>query len=497
MAEEKGPKKKTEDWRYQQSRKQDNDKNNDNDKTMTKKKTEEWRYRQSRRQDLVHIFIFLLLLVVFHILLVQLTSKELTVNQQIVVRRDIRPVMQRRALSPIKHSDDGEGGDGLETNEKKRPVKSETRYGEKNDWAKDAPLSRFYQLTRYKPLTSWPAGMTEEERMAYFLTDCADRVNKSRQEASTCTPDTACNGLAEVGKEIEGCALDTEMQRRRNIVATTCKSLRPKEVNAEKLFVLKQRRLVWCPVYKAASTNWMKNLPRLSGLSPNKVQKLARTHRQVNSLARAVVPHVNFSNLALFMESQPKPVSFLIVRHPFDRLLSAYRDKLERYNGYYYKKYGKAIVRSWRHQGLIRFGPLYSGSQGRQGRQARMPSWWEFVMAVLNDQLLDDHWRPMLDLCSVCGIEYDFLIKFEHLSREEEYLRERLRLKDVIGPRWENKNRKGRATTKELRDSYFGQLSEDEVFRLYQLYESDFQAFEYELPPKYLIRVYNETASPK
>ena len=30
--------------------------------------------------------------------------------------------------------------------------------------------------------------------------------------------------------------------------------------------------------------------------------------------------------------------------------------------------------------------------------------------------------------------------------------------------RWENKNKKGRSTTKELRDSYFGQLSEDEVF---------------------------------
>ena len=39
---------------------------------------------------------------------------------------------------------------------------------------------------------------------------------------------------------------------------------------------------------------------------PNQVQKLARTHRQVNSLARAVVPHVNLSNLTLFMESQPK-----------------------------------------------------------------------------------------------------------------------------------------------------------------------------------------------
>ena len=41
-----------------------------------KKKTEEWRYRQSRRQDLVHIFIFLLLLVVFHVLLVQVRKSK-------------------------------------------------------------------------------------------------------------------------------------------------------------------------------------------------------------------------------------------------------------------------------------------------------------------------------------------------------------------------------------------------------------------------------------
>ena len=68
-------------------------------------------------------------------------------NQQIVVRRDvgeIRPLRRRKALSPFKHSD----GDVLETKDKERPVKSETRYGEKNDWAKEAPLSRSYQLTR-------------------------------------------------------------------------------------------------------------------------------------------------------------------------------------------------------------------------------------------------------------------------------------------------------------------------------------------------------------
>ena len=102
----------------------------------------------------------------------QLTSKELTVNQQIVVRREIEEregrgsigerkgregkegigerasVIRRRAWSPIKHSD-GEGGDGLDNNDRDRPVKSERRFGETSDWAKNGPLGRAYQLTRF------------------------------------------------------------------------------------------------------------------------------------------------------------------------------------------------------------------------------------------------------------------------------------------------------------------------------------------------------------
>ena len=85
---------------------------------------------------------------------VQLTSKELTVNQQIVVRRESsgerigerEPVIRRRALSPAKHSD-GEGGASPDKNEK--PVKSEGRFGERSDWAKNGPLGRAYQLTRF------------------------------------------------------------------------------------------------------------------------------------------------------------------------------------------------------------------------------------------------------------------------------------------------------------------------------------------------------------
>ena len=47
-----------------------------------------------------------------------------------------------------------------------------------------------------------------------------------------------------------------------------------------------------CPVYKAASTNWMKNIPRLSDMSVEKVAMLSRKNknRQANTLARDIVP---------------------------------------------------------------------------------------------------------------------------------------------------------------------------------------------------------------
>ena len=91
---------------------------------------------------------------------VQLTSKEFTVNQQIVVRREEK---LRREVKEEKESvggkrrpllPNGEGRGGFERREKERLIKSENgRYWEKNDWAKNGPPSRSYQLTRFASKT--------------------------------------------------------------------------------------------------------------------------------------------------------------------------------------------------------------------------------------------------------------------------------------------------------------------------------------------------------
>jgi hypothetical protein len=84
------------------------------------------------------------------------------------------------------------------------------------------------------------------------------------------------------------------MHRRRNIVERSCQQFYPKDersrlqIAAEKIFAMIRRRLAWCPVYKAGSTNWMKNLVKLSHHSPQHIAMVAARKRfgQSNTLAR-------------------------------------------------------------------------------------------------------------------------------------------------------------------------------------------------------------------
>ena len=60
--------------------------------------------------------------------------------------------------------------------------------------------------------------------------------------------------------------------------------------------------------------------------------------------------------------SQPHPKTFVVVRHPFHRLVSAFRDKLEHLHrdGLFYQNlHGKKIVAKFRDQALEKFGPKF------------------------------------------------------------------------------------------------------------------------------------------
>ena len=46
------------------------------------------------------------------------------------------------------------------------------------------------------------------------------------------------------------------------------------------VFNLQKKSLVWCPVYKAASTNWMHNLLHLAGKTEEEIKRIMKDHPQ-------------------------------------------------------------------------------------------------------------------------------------------------------------------------------------------------------------------------
>ena len=113
--------------------------------------------------------------------------------------------------------------------------------------------------------------------------------------------------------------------------------------------------LFWCPVFKAASTNWMHNILHLAGEKEKQIDKIMKDHPKYS-------PQIEISIFSSF--------------YHLSRLVSAYRDKLERCHAYSnkcendsdwqgqfscrcYGKYGQNIVRKYSKQAEQRFGSEY------------------------------------------------------------------------------------------------------------------------------------------
>lgn len=139
--------------------------------------------------------------------------------------------------------------------------------------------------------------------------------------------------------------IERRMYDRRHLLATKCHDYgldqrrndsqhRP---NSLQMLVNRPHHLIYCNVFKAASTSWLYNFNLLAGYDPvllnastNQVTLARRKYRRVSPAALS--------------RAQSDSLSFLIVRHPFERLVSAYRDKIVNPENTYWAKLGRVII---------------------------------------------------------------------------------------------------------------------------------------------------------
>ena len=123
--------------------------------------------------------------------------------------------------------------------------------------------------------------------------------------------------------------------------------------NIKNLYWLVEKRIAYCPVFKSACIAWLQNLITLSTANKSIIstaRKLGKyTIGQVKNVG-AIKPSASTWYNYVLLTPHLNLTAFMIVRHPFERLVSAYRDKLERINyspqdkSYFYETYGKRIV---------------------------------------------------------------------------------------------------------------------------------------------------------
>ncbi|XP_077618121.1 carbohydrate sulfotransferase 11 [Crocuta crocuta] len=237
------------------------------------------------------------------------------------------------------------------------------------------------------------------------------------------------------------------------------------------LVVDEDHELIYCYVPKVACTNWKRLMMVLTGRGkysdPMEIPaNEAHVAANLKTLNQYSIPEINH-RLKSYMK-------FLFVREPFERLVSAYRNKFtQKYNTSFHKRYGTKIIRRQRKNA--------TQEALRRGDDVRFE---EFVAYLIDphtqrEEPFNEHWQTVHSLCHPCHIHYDLVGKYETLEEDSNYV---LRLAGVGSYLKFPTYAKSTRTTDEMTTEFFQNISSEHQTQLYEVYKLDFLMFNYSVP---------------
>ncbi|XP_025261713.1 carbohydrate sulfotransferase 11 isoform X2 [Camponotus floridanus] len=242
-----------------------------------------------------------------------------------------------------------------------------------------------------------------------------------------------------------------------------------------------QHRSLYCWIRKIASTSFTK---LFSDMSNRRVSH--NFYKEVDFLSPKSLRDLQYlaTNNTVF--------KLLIVRHPFQRLVSSYRDRIEDNSRYTAQSwlYARQILYLSRPE-LFRLNVTGDNILQRifltNRRLKVVPSFREFLVWLLEQPPnFDDHWSQYHTHCAVCNTSYNFILKLdEYTFGEVNYVLSKLKLdkSKVYLPKLQ-RTRAG-ITNFDITCKYFHNLTTDMILRLYERYKVDFEMYNYKVD-KYL-----------
>ncbi|XP_029457200.1 carbohydrate sulfotransferase 13 isoform X3 [Rhinatrema bivittatum] len=271
-------------------------------------------------------------------------------------------------------------------------------------------------------------------------------------------------------------------QKRRDLLDRVCKMYsRKRRVltpdDLKHLIVDDTHGLLYCYVPKVACTNWKRVMMVLTGQGkyrdPLQIPaNEAHVPANLRTLSEFSTPEINY-RLRNYLK-------FVFVREPFERLVSAYRNKFTRhYNTAFHKRYGTKIIKRHRRDPTLK--ALENGDDVK---------FEEFLYYLVDprtqrEEPFNEHWERVHSLCHPCIIHYDVIGKYETLADDANYV---LQLVGAQGTVTFPSSSKTTITTDDMAAEFFENVNVFYQKRLFNLYKMDFLLFNYSVPSYLHIR---------
>ena len=224
--------------------------------------------------------------------------------------------------------------------------------------------------------------------------------------------------------------------------------------------VIPSLKILYCVMPKAASRQWRKMLYRFNKGGGRELRLRdfpADQHKQM-------------------WETYFK---FTFVREPFERILSAYKDKFV-----YPRPFDRPVLRLHGTAILKNFRPNASQSALETLRDITFREFIEYLVTKGSNKttpVMDWHWDNYVNICGMCAINYDFIGHYETFNQDLADFKEAAKLSPEVAKRF-NARAKNISDTASSMLRYYSQIPTEWIDILGRLFKANFDMFNYDFP---------------
>ncbi|XP_033127908.1 carbohydrate sulfotransferase 11-like [Anneissia japonica] len=232
-------------------------------------------------------------------------------------------------------------------------------------------------------------------------------------------------------------------------------------IDKANLIVVDEYKLMYCSVPKTGCSSWKRLF-----------LVLHRLYNSTGDISPGQV-HQTFKTLAKVTEAKAEEIlqtytKFFFLRKPLDRVLSAYRNKIER-NDMAWKGIKKIIVPKIKE--MYRKNKSVDAELIKDYDSVTFQEFAQYLSDNKNTFLypFEEHWRETYRLCSPCEIDYDYIGHFDTLIEDSTFILKTLNETHDFPAAGNPTN----SSQQSVLQNYYKQLNFKEIERLKERYRVD------------------------